>query len=112
MYRGFSSLQSRQFYQLSTLEQDILYWLAIERKAVSIPDLCQDFIRPVQEMTLLACLNSLRHRSMIEMNDCTAITLTPEIMEYVTCEFVEKISDQIILESIDLLASHALIKAQ
>src|SRR5207248_8844960 len=61
---------------------------------------------------LLESLDSLRRRSMIEVDGSGRFTLQPVIMEYVTDHFVEQIYQEIAAETIGLLASHALTKAQ
>src|SRR5262249_26319842 len=66
----------------------------------------------VSSKALLEALDSLRRRSMIEVNGSTRFTLQPVILEYITDRFVEEVSEEIDTESIKLLESHALIKAQ
>ena len=101
-----------QFTRLSRIEREIMYWLAIEREAVSLDDLQEDLAHPIPAGELLVALGSLRRRSMIESNDSGYFTLQPVIMEYVTDEFVEQIHKEFDTGTIELLASHSLIKAQ
>jgi WD40 repeat protein/transcriptional regulator with XRE-family HTH domain len=107
-----SNLLDQQFDRLSDLEQDIIYWLAIEREAVSLDDLSEDIIPRVPRGELLEALTSLRRRSMVETNGAAYFSLQPVIMEYATNRFVKHIYNELISERIELLASHALLKAQ
>ena len=50
-------LLDQQFQRLSVQEQDIMYWLAIEREATSLEDLRADMISPVSKGTLLEALD-------------------------------------------------------
>jgi len=106
-------LLDQQFQRLSQPEQEIMYWLAIEREAVSLGDLREDteMIHSVSK-ELLDALNSLRRRSMIETTIPRFFTLQPVIMEYVTNLFVEQTSEEINDQTLKLFISHALIKVQ
>ena len=101
-----------QFTRLSDLEREIMYWLAIEREAVSLDDLRENMVFPLSEGDLLVAVGSLRRRSMIETSGTACFTLQPVIMEYVTDRFVERISEEIETQTIGLFGSHALMKAQ
>jgi WD40 repeat protein len=105
-------LLTQHFGRLSPLEKEIMYWLAIEREAISLSDLQENIVRLVSSKTLLEALDSLRRRSMIEIIGSTRFTLQPVILEYVTDRFVEQVCEEIDTESIGLFDSHALIKAQ
>jgi WD40 repeat protein len=101
-----------QFTRLSAFEQEIVYWLAIEREAVSLEDLRSDIIRSVSAGTLLEGLNSLRRRSMIECIGVAHFTLQPMIMEYVLDRFIEHIVAEIIAGKSDFFTRFFLVKAQ
>src|SRR5260370_5831338 len=101
-----------QFSRLSEQEREIMYWLAIEREAVSLDDLREDMVHLVAEGELLVAVGSLRRRSLIESSGTARFTLQPVIMEYVTDQFVEQMSEEIDTGTIKLFGSHALLKAQ
>ncbi len=101
-----------QFSRLSEREREIMYWLAIEREAVSLDDLREDMVHPVPEGELLVAVGSLRRRSMIESSGTARFTVQPVIMEYVTDQFVEQMSEEIDTGTMKLFGSHALLKAQ
>ncbi len=101
-----------QFTRLSEREREMMYWLAIEREAVSLDDLREDTIDSVSEKDLFVVFGSLRRRSMIESSGDARFILQPVILEYVTDIFVELVSEEIEKGIARLLKSHALIKAQ
>jgi WD40 repeat protein len=105
-------LLDQQFHRLSKQEREIMYWLAIEREAVSLNDLQENIVRSVSTGVLLEALDSLRRRSMIENSEIACFTLQPVILEYVTDGLVERVFKEIKTEAIELFGSHALIKAQ
>ena len=102
----------QQFQRLSELEQEVIYWLAIERKDTSIDELRNDMLGYVARGALVETLHSLRHRSMIETNAQALFMLQPEIMEYVTTRIVKQVAEEIEAEEIQILSRHALIKAR
>ena len=110
--RNIYDLINQQFKRLSEPEQEIMYWLAVEREAVSLEELREDLVRQVSKRDVLGNLESLRRRSMIETRGTARFTLQPVIMEYVTDRFVEHVYEEINTEASVLFASHALIKAQ
>jgi WD40 repeat protein/transcriptional regulator with XRE-family HTH domain len=100
-----------QFHRLSRLEQDVLFWLAIEREAVTLNEVQANILHPVSKGAILAVFDSLRRRSMIEARGDGRFTLQPVITEYATERFVEQVCREIEMETIELFGSHTLIKA-
>src|SRR5579885_1187500 len=105
-------LLDRQFQRLPPVEQEIMYWLAIEREAVSLSELHENIVHPVSKGDLLETLKSLRRRSMVETSSAASFALQPLIMEYVTARLVKGIAEEITQGTPTLLHSHALLKAQ
>ena len=103
-------LLDQQFHRLSSVEQEVLYWLAIEREAISIDQLRTDVSRYIAHNILVETLHSLRRRSMIEVNTQALILLQPEIMEYVTRRLVKQVAEEIVAEGKEFLSRYALIK--
>src|SRR5438034_8522505 len=101
-------LLDQQFHRLSELEQELMYWLAIEREAISLEDLKKDLVYYISKRKLIEALDSLRLRYMIEISGTAHFTLQPVIMEYVTAQFIERVSEEINTETVNLFASHAL----
>jgi len=104
-------LMNQQFHRLSAAEQEILYWLAIQREPVPLHELREAVLRSVSKGTLLKALDSLQRRSMIEANGM-GFGLQPVIMEYVTDTLIEHIYYEIDQEEPKLLVKHALLMAQ
>ncbi|GCE09781.1 NB-ARC domain-containing protein [Dictyobacter aurantiacus] len=109
---GIQDLLDQQFKRLSAQEKEIMYWLAIEREAVSLYDLQELKVSSLSKGEVLDAMASLRRRSMIEMSSVAHFTLQPVIMEYVTNKFVEQIAEEIRTAKLELFMSHALMKAQ
>ncbi len=102
---------NQQFERLSTLEQQIMYWLAIEREVTSLKDLQEDVISPVAKRTFQEALRSLHRRSLIEAHS-TGYALQNVILEYMTDRFVDSLVEEVRTGVYALFESHALIKAQ
>jgi WD40 repeat protein/transcriptional regulator with XRE-family HTH domain len=105
-------LLSQHFAQLSEIEQELLYWLAIEREAVSVGELAEDFVRPISKSKLFEAIASLQRRFLIEKKDGARFTLQPVILEYMTGRLVERMYEEISIRAIDQLDRYALLKAQ
>jgi hypothetical protein len=112
VFGDVDDLLDKQFRRLSALEQEILYWLAVEREAVSLDDLRENIVRLASKEVLVRALDSLRRRYMIETSNGASFTLQPVVMEYVTNKLVEQVYKEIDAEKPKLLANHALMKAQ
>lgn len=107
-------LLDHQFQRLSMLERQVMYWLAINREWVSIKELQSDIINIVTRdlmRNLLAALESLQSRCLIESQG-GKFTQQPVVMEYVTEDFIEKVTQEIYTGEIHLLNKYAFIKVQ
>src|SRR6266705_595261 len=105
-------LLEQQFHRLSTWEQEILYWLAIEREALSLDELRANMLHPASRDALLDALASLPRRSMIEKRGSAHFTLQPVIMEYVIGKLVERACQDCIEETFDTWMRYTCMKAQ
>jgi WD40 repeat protein/transcriptional regulator with XRE-family HTH domain len=105
-------LLEQQFHRLSTQEQEILYWLAIEREALSLDELRTDMVRPTLRGGLPETLASLRRRSIIEKRSSARFTLQPVIMEYLIGKLVEQACRDCMEETFDAWMRYAFMKAQ
>lgn len=105
-------LLKQQFKHLSDLELEVMYWLAIEREAVTLDNLRADFVGIVSNRSLLEALESLKRKSLIETSGVALFTLQPVIMEFVTVELINHICEEILDERLQLFVSHVLVKAQ
>ncbi|BAY35845.1 WD-40 repeat-containing protein [Nostoc sp. NIES-2111] len=117
VFGSIYDLLAQQFHRLSSLEKDLIYWLAINREPVTLTDLRADLVSPVSSMKLLEALDSLTRRSLIEKKSLpptpVQFTLQPVVMEYVTGQLIEQVCTEIQATQTkpQLLNSHALIKA-
>ncbi|MES1023443.1 NB-ARC domain-containing protein [Gloeocapsa sp. BRSZ] len=111
-------LLAQQFTRLSIAEQQIMYWLAINREPITLAELKQDILPLISPREVLEALESLQQRSLIEkaapitLKNTARFTQQPAVMEYVTDQFVTTICNEITTLDINLFNSHALIKAQ
>ena len=110
----FSNLQdllAQQFDRLSPLQQQIMYWLAINREGVTMARLKAEFLPAITVPRLLAALETLKDRSAIETTD-RGLTQQPVMMEYVTDRLIQEIDREIFAGELDLLRTHALLEPQ
>ncbi|HSF75388.1 MAG TPA: NB-ARC domain-containing protein [Microcoleus sp.] len=129
LFDDILDLLDQQFQRLTTLEQQIMYWLAINREPVSWQELQSDFVAKLPPRELLESLKSLQRRSLIEKNAAN-FTQQPVVMEYVTNWIIEQVCEEIrergiiqntaslqlatkfkIQNSTPLIQTHALTKA-
>lgn len=118
VFGDISYLLDQQFNRLSVLEQQIMYWLAINREWVSLSELREDIVSPYTQKTLLEALESLQLRCLIDKatpdlieNTRAKFTQQPVVMEYITDQLVEQICQELATGEIALFDSHALSKA-
>lgn len=111
VFGDIQNILEQQFCQLSQLETEIMYWLAINREPVPITELKTDLVSPILPSELLEALQSLERRSLIEKGSAR-FTLQPVLMEYVTNRLVKEVCQEIETRKISLFKNHALLKAQ
>jgi WD40 repeat protein len=99
------------FERLSEQEKEVMYWLAINREPMSLAELREDIVSPLNKEKLPSTLQSLRRRIPLERSG-DRFTLQPVLIEYITGRFIEHIIKEILAEKISLFNSHALMKAQ
>ncbi|UBF25626.1 NACHT domain-containing protein [Kovacikia minuta CCNUW1] len=110
-FNGVGNLLRQQCDRLSTLEQSVMNWLAINREPVTLADLQADLVTELPRSKLMAVLESLRWRSLIE-SSAIGFTQQPVVMESVTESLIEQMANEIVAEQPQIFLSHALIKAQ
>lgn len=111
VFEDICNLLSQQFYRLSTLEQQIIYWLAINRESVTYQELRADFVRSLPCGEIVQGLMSVQRRSLVEKTDA-GFTLQPVVMEYAIAQLSEQVALEMASGDLNLLHSHALLKAQ
>lgn len=107
--RGFQEIIKEQFQRLTSLEEEIVYWLALE-SPLSIENLTEKFISPPRpQIDIVNALESLIGRDMIE-REKSGLNLQDTIRECVLHQFVEQICQEIkncqTMADIKLLRSH------
>ncbi|NBD15438.1 MAG: NACHT domain-containing protein [Cyanobacteria bacterium] len=113
-------LLAQQFQRLTVLEQDIMYWLAVNREPISLLQLKSDLLGNVPLSDLMEGLSCLQRRSLIESSsnsESATFTQQPVVMEYVINRLLEEVAaeigdGQIAEKRTPLLVTHALLKAQ
>ncbi|MBW4543044.1 MAG: NACHT domain-containing protein [Symplocastrum torsivum CPER-KK1] len=103
-------LLDQQLNRLSDLEQEVMYWLAINREPVSVLELREDIVSLKSPPKLIDAVQSLVRRSLIEKSG-TLFTLQPVVMEYLTDRLIEQICDEIKIGKVEVVNRYALIKA-
>lgn len=122
VFGDISGLLQMQCDRLSSLEKEILQWLAIERQPASLSKLRQNMLLPVSQRELLEAVASLGQRSLIEKNSDLSeavFSLQPLLMEYVTTQIIDQVFAEIRevfrtkkTEKFVLLRSHVLVQSQ
>ncbi len=111
LFSDVRDVLDQQMKRLSSLEEEIVYWLAIEREAIGLDDLQENITHPVSKGEFQKALQSLRRRHLIETSK-TGFILQNVIMEYMTDRLVDRVCEEIQTETLLLFERHALLKAQ
>jgi WD40 repeat protein len=109
IFNGIRRLLDNQFARLSSLEQTIMYWLAINREWTTINELREDIVPATSKANLLEALESLTWRSLIEKQSGT-YTQQPVVMEYVSDRLIEQMITELSTTELSLFLRCALIK--
>ncbi len=111
-----------QFRQLSELEKNVIYWIAIRRNTASWNQLVEDKANSLTYDQLFHTLNYLiKGRSLVNKNveeKPVIYTLEPVILKYTTNRFVEEVFRQISqtiksqsIQGSELFISHSFVTA-
>ncbi|MEM6432983.1 MAG: NB-ARC domain-containing protein [Cyanobacteria bacterium P01_D01_bin.115] len=111
VFDDINDLLDEQFNRLSELEQQVMYWLAIEREPVTIETLAANILESVAKRDLMEALKSLVRRSLI-YPAAMGFTQQPVVMEYLVERLRVQMQQEIVSQSPNLLISHALVKNQ
>ncbi|XGV94747.1 MAG: AAA family ATPase [Leptolyngbya sp. BL-A-14] len=94
VFEDIRDLLNQQFERISELEQEVMYWLAIQRESLSLLGLRSHLLPLFSERELLEAILTLESRSLIERQG-TQFTLQPVMLEYVTEQLVEQLATEI-----------------
>jgi len=111
VFDDINDLLDEQFNRLSALEQQVMYWLAIEREPVTVEILAANILESVPKRDLFEALKSLVRRSLI-YQAATGFTQQPVVMEYLVERLRVQMQQEIVAQRPNLLISHALVKNQ
>lgn len=112
VFEGVRGVLDQQFNRLAELEQEVMYWLAIEREPVTIDILRSSIVRRLPPGKLVEALAALQHRSLVERGTGGRFALQNVILEYVTERFVETVCGEFESGRLSLTLSHAFIRAR
>ncbi|QLE57136.1 NB-ARC domain-containing protein [Nostoc sp. TCL26-01] len=113
IFEDIGDLLERQFYQLSPVETEVMYWLTINREPVFLSELVTDIVTSSSQRLVPSAIKSLLQRSLIEKSG-EHFFLQPVVMEYTTQRLVKQVCQQLVGEKsirLGLFQTHALIKA-
>ena len=123
IYGGVRELIDEQFNRLSTIQQDIMFWLAIARAPCTLDELLLLFATPVPRVWLLEGVEALQRHSLVEPVAAGAtygagatrhigFTLQSVVLEYVTERLVTEASSEIEESRPLRLIGHGFVLAQ
>jgi WD40 repeat protein len=121
VFGGMRRLLAVQLERSSSLEQQVLRVLAVEREPVTASELIAELGPRAGRAAVLESVEALRRRSLVERSSTTGpaavhplvgFTLQSVVLEYVTDRLVEEVCDEITLSRPVLLVAQPLIKAQ
>jgi WD40 repeat protein/transcriptional regulator with XRE-family HTH domain len=112
VFSDITDLLDQQFQRLTPNERELLYWLAIEREAVTLEVLQANLVHSAAKRELLTTLDSLRRRFLIEQRSQARFTLQPVIQEYVTDEIIRHACDEFGTGAGEVWSRYAFLKAQ
>ena len=111
VFNGIRRLLEGQFNRLSALEQQVMYWLAINSEPVKVATLVGDIVPLTSLSKILETLESLIWRSLIEKSG-SFFSLQPAIAEYIAERFIEEVVREIVNRDLVIFNRYAIIKAQ
>ena len=104
---------AQQLKRLNMLEQELIYWLAIEREPVSLQQLSQNLVLAYSFKDVAEALISLSRRNLLEKEyNEPRFGLQPVLLEYLTERLVKQASAELVSGQLRLIQSHALLKAE
>lgn len=94
LFGDIQDLLEGQFERLSSLEQQVMTWLAIHHEPVALNHLRSRLLPPLPLGNILEALTSLERRSLIEKYR-GRFTLQPAVMDYVTNRLITQVSQEL-----------------
>jgi WD40 repeat protein/transcriptional regulator with XRE-family HTH domain len=112
LFGGLRQLLESQIGRLSDLERGLLRRLAVEREPVGLAELAADLGARIGRVTVLEAVEGLRRRSLLERTERGLLFgLHSVVLEYVTDQLVEDVTQELASGEPDLLLRQPLLKA-
>jgi WD40 repeat protein/transcriptional regulator with XRE-family HTH domain len=113
VFGGIRRLLDAQAERLSTIERDVMSCMAVEREPIGLAELSADLTPSFGQSSVVEAIETLRRRSLVELADGGAkFTLQSMVLEYMTDQLVETVSDEITRSAPVVLVDQPLIRAQ
>src|SRR5438094_9929270 len=112
IFNGVRPVLRQQMGRLTPLEHLLLTWLAVLREWTPLDTLAQVLHPRVLRAQLLEALEALRRRSLLERGQQATFSLQSVVMEYLTDELGERLSEEIVLGHPQQVRRVALEQAQ
>jgi WD40 repeat protein/transcriptional regulator with XRE-family HTH domain len=112
IFNGVRPVLRQQVGRLTPLEHLLLTWLAVLREWTKLDTLLQVLHPRVLRAQVLEALEALSRRSLLERGQQASFGLQSVVMEYLTDELGERLSEEIVLGEPKLLRQVALAQAQ
>ena len=112
IFNGIRLILRQQVARLTLLEQTLLTWLAVVREWTSLDTLLTLLVKRPSRARVLEALEALSRRSLIERGEGGSFTLQSVVMEYVTDALLDRLSEEIVAQTMDHLRRYALEQAQ
>jgi WD40 repeat protein len=113
IFGTIADLLNEQLTRLSSLEQTVLYWLAIGREPMTFDELLTALVSSPPPVQVLEALHGLRRRSLIERGQRQgSFALQSVVLEYVTTVLVAEITSELQQGKLDRLIQHGLEQAR
>ncbi len=112
IFNGVRPVLRQQMGRLSALEHLLLTWLAVLREWTQLDTLVQVLHPRVRRTQLLEALEALLRRSLVERGQQASFGLQSVVMEYLSDELGENLSEEIVLGDPQQLRRVALAQAQ
>src|SRR5690348_6138349 len=112
IFNGVRPVLRQQMGRLSALEHLLLTWLAVLREWTPLDTLVQVLHPRVLRAQLLEAMEALLRRSLVERGQQASFGLQSVVMEYLSDELSERLSEEIVLGDPQQLRRVALSQAQ
>jgi len=94
IFDDIRTVLDNQFARLAPLEQELLYWLAIEREAVTLQHLEENLVERPPKRLFVEALRALQRRSLVEQHHAT-FSLQNVLIEYLTEQLIEQVTAEL-----------------